>query len=78
MVATYTTAEEAYDGFGTTTIDVVGRSKNGKTIRKVHTPEPHVRWQRMRYGSGLHMALDEAGYRDLLAHGLVDGLGGKS
>lgn len=69
-VVTYTTAEEAYDGFGTQTAEVVGTTR-GKTIRKVTTPAQHVNWQRMRYGSGLHMAIDEAEFRKLVDYDLV-------
>jgi hypothetical protein len=70
-VVTYTTAEAAYDGFGTTTLCEVGRTTNGKTIRKVETPALHLRWQRMRYASGCKMVADEAEYQKLVGYDLV-------
>lgn len=70
-VVTYTTAEEAYDGFGTQTEAIVGKTDRGKTIRKVTTPARHVNWQRMRYGSGLHMAIDETEFQKLVDYGMV-------
>src|SRR5262245_46793952 len=55
----YTTAPEAYDGFGTEELAVVGTC-NGKPLRKVETPVEHVAWQRGRYWSGMHATYDEA------------------
>ena len=70
-VVTYTTAEADYDGFGTQTLSEVGRTTNGKVIRKVQTPARHLRWQRMRYASGCKMVADEAEYQDLVGYNLV-------
>jgi hypothetical protein len=67
LVVTYTTAPVAYDGFGTETLAVVGTLK-GKEVRKVDTPEQHVEWQRQRYGSGLHYALSQAQFDDLIQY----------
>ena len=57
LVSTYTTAPVDYDGFGTETVAIVGMFHK-KPLRHVETPVEHVEWQRMRYGSGLHCALD--------------------
>jgi hypothetical protein len=62
---TYTDAPEAYDGFGTRTLAVVGLSRRGP-VRKVETPREHAEWQRMRYGSGLHCFMTEAQWADML------------
>jgi hypothetical protein len=48
---TYTDAPEAYDGFGTRTLAVVGLSRRGP-VRKVETPREHAEWQRNPGGSG--------------------------
>lgn len=62
-VLTYTTAPEAYDGFGTQTVKPsVATDKNGQTVRLVSTPAEHADWQRGRYASGCHMACDEASF----------------
>jgi hypothetical protein len=63
--ATWTTAPVDYDGFGTMTIDGNVGMHCDKPLRKVTTPRRHVQWQRDRYGSGLHAALDEAGWGEL-------------
>lgn len=56
---TYTTASPTYDGFGTKTIETIGKNKDGKDIRKVSTPKRHLDWQRNRYLSGGHFAASE-------------------
>lgn len=71
LVVTYTTAEIAYDGFGTVTVEVVGLATNGKPIRKVTTPAQHARWQCQRYASGFKMVADEVEYAKLVAYDLV-------
>jgi hypothetical protein len=55
----YTSAPEAYDGFGTLTLEVVGKCRRGNVVRKVSTPVEHFEWQTMRYGSGLHTYTSE-------------------
>ena len=55
---TYTTAPEVYDGFGTTTIRIIGLF-DGKPVRLVETPPEHVDWQRCRYASGMHLGASE-------------------
>lgn len=72
-VLTYTTAEDYYDGFGTKTIKpLAGISiRTGKNIRLVSTPAEHVDWQRIRYLSGLHLALDEQRWQEWITAGLV-------
>jgi hypothetical protein len=62
---TWTTAPVDYDGFGTVTIDDGVALHCGKFLREVATPRRHVQWQRDRYGSGLHVALDEAAWDEL-------------
>ena len=64
LVSTYTTAPVDYDGFGTETVAVVG-TFDKKPLRHVETPVEHVEWQRMRYGSGLHCALDVEEFRKI-------------
>ena len=69
---TYTTAPKDYDWFGTETVEAVaGRDKRGRIIRKVRGPESYVEAQRARYGSGLHMAVDEPEWKKLVAYKLV-------
>jgi hypothetical protein len=71
-VKTYTTAPQAYDGFGTTTMMAnVGRTKAQEVIRLVETPPEHVPWQRSRYRSGMYVAVGESEWYDLVAHHLV-------
>jgi len=71
-VVTYTTAPADYDGFGTRTDRAAVARSSGKLIRRVRTPAPHVNWQRMRYGSGLHMAADEAEFAKMREYGLLE------
>ena len=69
---TYTTAPVDYDGFGTKTlVERAGLTERGKAVRLVETPEEYTKWQRMRYGSGLHLAVDEGEWNKLLAYGLA-------
>ena len=65
MKRTYTTAETAYDGFGTRTVKVVGATRNGKTVRLGETPAEHVDWQRMRYASGMNLSADETKWSEI-------------
>lgn len=70
---TYTTAGEEYDGFGTRTIKAsVGTSNNNsRNVRLVATPNEYVRWQRMRYVSGLHAALTQEEWQEWLDNGFA-------
>lgn len=69
---TYTTAPEDYDWFGTRTVGVAGTDRRGRPVRKVEGPAGYAEGQRARYGSGLHMAVDEAEWRKLLEYGLCN------
>jgi hypothetical protein len=63
-VVTYTTAPAEYDGFGTRIAQVMG-TYNGHIMRRVTTPERHVRWQRDRYGSGLFSSWSEQDWQQV-------------
>jgi hypothetical protein len=63
-IVTYTTAPAEYDGFGTRIAQVMG-TYNGHVIRRVTTPERHVRWQRDRYGSGLFSSWSEQDWQQV-------------
>lgn len=69
---TYTTADEAYDWFGTRTLGVVGKDKRGKQIRRVASPSRGVEAQRGRYMSGLHLAVDDSEWKKLVDYKLVE------
>jgi len=56
-VSRYTTAPEAYDGFGTTALGVVAKMNN-KQYRKVLIDPKHLKWQEMRYASGMCACCD--------------------
>jgi hypothetical protein len=61
----YTTAPEAYDGFGTITVRVVGTFA-GKPLRCVAIQPAHLEWQTCRYNSGLHPCWTQAQfYKDV-------------
>ena len=70
-IVTYTTAPADYDWFGTVTVEVAGCDSRGRAVRKVTGPKAHVEAQRGRYGSGLHLAVDEAEWAKLVAYKLV-------
>jgi DNA polymerase III sliding clamp (beta) subunit (PCNA family) len=54
----YTTAPEAYDGFGTKTITPdCGKNSNGKTWRLIQIFDIHTNWQYGRNGSGMHATI---------------------
>jgi hypothetical protein len=56
----YTTAPEAYDSFGTTTINPdAGRDHRGQFLRLVEIEPEHWDWQTGRYASGLHAVATE-------------------
>jgi hypothetical protein len=68
-VVGWTTAPEAYDGFGTETLTLdagrdVGR---GLPVRKVLIRKKHFDWQTQRYGSGMHPFVTEAEARKFSA-----------
>jgi hypothetical protein len=51
----HTSAPEAYDGFSTKTVRVVGTDlKNGNPVREITIDEKDYDWQTSRYGSGNH------------------------
>lgn len=66
MTVLYTTAEEAYDGFGTRTVEAGRYVSKGKPIRKVEVEDAHLDWQRARYFSGLHLCVPEDEFRELI------------
>jgi hypothetical protein len=57
-VVYFTTAPEAYDTFGTETIETCGEW-HGKELRKVMSHPHHTDYQRDRYCSGLHGSWDQ-------------------
>ena len=66
-VTRYTTAPEAFDGFGTATVRVLG-TFNGEPLRQVDIVAEHLCWQTLRYASGLHPCFTKeelASLRDL-------------
>lgn len=63
----YTTAPEAYDGFGTQTItEKAFISSKNQPVRLVETEENHTDWQQMRYSSGLHLCCPETDIEELI------------
>ncbi len=70
----YTTAPEAYDGFGTVTLELLPTLHNrgsDKPFRKVEIQDEALGWQIARYESGMYPRLDEATFQDWLAHHLI-------
>jgi len=65
MTITITDAPESYDGFGTCTIEYLGARTRRGPLRRVETPERHAEWQRMRYSSGLHVAMTPERFADV-------------
>lgn len=60
MTTRITSAPESYDGFGTETVEQLGRlGSRGRTYRRVSVIEEHEEWQRARYLSGLYVCLPE-------------------
>lgn len=47
-----TDADESFDGFGTTTLEILPQTRRGRNLRLVGISPEHSRWQTMRYGSG--------------------------
>lgn len=62
---TVTDAPEAYDGFGTRTVEILGQLR-GKPLRLVETPEDHVEWQRGCYLSGMYLASNREDFEKML------------
>lgn len=54
-----TEAPEAYDGFGTRTLALIGQSKRGNAVRLVLVHREHFTWQTERYASGSHAFTSE-------------------
>ncbi len=69
---TFTTAPIDYDWGSTRQLDVVGKDKRGRDVRRVATPSNRVEAQRGRYGSGLHMAVDLNEWLKLVDFNLVE------
>ena len=63
-VIAYTTAPDAYDGFGTVTLSEAGLLDR-KPLRKVQIEQAHYDWQSMRYGSGMYPCFDETEFQKL-------------
>lgn len=69
MTVFYTTAPEAYDGFGTTSQPTPFIDDRGRPFREVEVSAEHRDWQLNRYGSGLHRAYTEDELNDELGYG---------
>lgn len=76
MIRTWTDAPAEYDGFGTKTVQVVGRTARG-TVRIVETPVGHVTWQRGRYDSGMYLSCDADRWLAIRDYVLLTGPGGE-
>lgn len=70
----YTSAPEAYDGFGTFTVETTDyRDNSGRPFRKVEIPEDAQfnNWQVDRYGSGLYAAFSTEQFFESVRLGLI-------
>lgn len=73
----YTTAPEAYDGFGTTREDTgkvfVGSRPDvpGKPVYRVSILPEHFTWQTMRYSSGMYPSWTQTDFDELSEHALI-------
>lgn len=67
----HTTAPIEYDGFGTITVDEYTGTINGRKLRSVNINNAHLEWQKARYLSGLHEAIDEMWYTKWIENGMV-------
>lgn len=70
----FTSAPEAYDGFGTVTVETTAyRDNSGRPFRKVEIPEEAQfnNWQTDRYGSGLYAAFTEEQFSESISLGLI-------
>lgn len=68
----YTTAPKSYDGFSTREEQGFCGRDGAKIIRRVTTEAKDREWQIGRYASGLHMAITEDSFRQLVAAGVID------
>ena len=67
-----TSAPESYDGFGTETIEAMGKlGTRGRTYRRVRIEDEHDDWQRARYLSGLYVCLTEPEWAEWTEYGLI-------
>ena len=69
-----TSAPEAYDGFGTETVEwlpYVSRPGQSNRYRVVRVLPEHRDWQVGRYASGLYPRIDRAAFDEWVALGLV-------
>jgi hypothetical protein len=73
VVTRYTSAPEAYDGFGTRTIALTDWElpKSHHRVRQVEIEAEHLEWQTSRNSSGLHVTLTEAQFREWQEYGFV-------
>lgn len=54
----YTNATPSYDSFSTTHIEVVGKDRNGKDVRKISIDKRDQDWQIGRNLSGMNFVID--------------------
>jgi len=66
----YTTAPEAYDGFGTRTLEEVVGYDREKPIRKIAVQKQHYGWQEARNGSGMFPLFTEQKFAEFVKAGL--------
>lgn len=73
LVYRYTSAPEAYDGFGTETLAwtdwMLPSSRN--RVRRIAVHPEHLEWQTMRNSSGLHVTLTDAQFAEWRQYGNV-------
>lgn len=68
----WTNAPEAYDGFGTATIETTGLTYEGRSgpydfpFRRIRVHPDHVRWQADRNSSGLYVTLTTEAWAQFL------------
>jgi len=74
MMRCYTTAEKAYDWFGTRELAAVAGHTTGKfpkVVRLVELEDGRAEAQRARYASGLHLVADELEFIKLVGYKIV-------
>jgi hypothetical protein len=73
VVVRVTNAPQAYDGFGTRTIEILPLlpTRGRPPYRSVAIRKDALDWQTMRYQSGLHPVLAEQTFAEWRTHGLV-------
>jgi hypothetical protein len=59
LITLATSAPEAYDGFSTRTIRIMGVDRRGNPVREVFVERRDYDWQTSRYDSGSHLYTDE-------------------